>query len=102
MRLAAGGRPAAGAVWAYCDPEGRIVVHRCLGRRGAAFVFRGDGRSIPDPAVPADVLIGAVVAVDNGTTIRKLGLADRLWRGWPRSVGFRARTVASSARRRGG
>lgn len=73
-------RPRVGEVWAFCDDAGRIVVHRCRGRAGGAWVFEGDAVGRRDAPVAADRLIGRVGAVrDAEGRVRRLGGADRVW-----------------------
>lgn len=58
--------PALGQVAAY--RRGNILVIHRLERfvpteRGEELVFRGDANAIPDPAVPADAVVGVVIGV---------------------------------------
>ena len=48
-------------VWAYCRPDGRVVVHRVVGRSDAGWWFRGDAMAGCDPVVPSSALVGRVV-----------------------------------------
>lgn len=58
--------PRHGEVWAFCDRDGEVVVHRFLARADDHFVFRGDAAPRADAPVPAEWLVGAVQAVDDG------------------------------------
>ena len=92
----AGGRPRVGEVWAFCDAEGRVVVHRCRGGGPGTWVFEGDAVGRRDRPVPEDLLIGRVRAVrDPGGAVRPLGRADR-WRG---TVGIGVRRARRFLRR---
>jgi hypothetical protein len=77
-----GARPRWGEVWVFCTAEGAVTVHRCRGRRPGGWLFQGDRRSVPDPVVTADRLVGRVVAVERGGRRHRLGALDR----WGRSA----------------
>ena len=50
--------------------EGRFFLHRFLNRNHESFLMRGDSMPAPDPAFPADALLGKLVGViRNGQTI---------------------------------
>lgn len=55
--------PARGEVWAFCGPQGEIVVHRHRGAVGARHRFQGDTCVRADPPVAPSALIGRVTAV---------------------------------------
>jgi len=97
VQLAAAPRPRVGEVWAFVDPGGAIVVHRCDRRTGAGYVFRGDGLRRADPWVPAERVVGRVVAVVDGRGIRAMGDADRVT-GLGRLLLARLRSVARRTR----
>jgi hypothetical protein len=63
VRVVGRTRPRPGEVWAFCTVEGSIFVHRCEGRIGGSFVFRGDAAAHADRSVPAAHLIGIVVEI---------------------------------------
>ncbi|MBV8463838.1 MAG: S24 family peptidase [Acidimicrobiales bacterium] len=103
VRIGPEARPRWGSVWAYCGPDGAILVHRFIGRRPGGLLFQGDGRGAPDPLVGPDVLIGRVTAVRTPDgRVRTLGTRDRLRRGLPLRLRSDARRVAASLRRRSG
>ena len=60
---AAGAPPAAGELWAYWSEDSGIVVHRCVGRDGDQYCFRGDSAESTDPAVADEQLIGPAEVV---------------------------------------
>jgi hypothetical protein len=98
VRLAAADRPRRGEVWAAVDATGAIVVHRCERRAGPGYVFRGDGLRRADPWVPADRVVGRVVAVVDGRGHRLMGGADRVT-GIGRLLRARLRSVARRTRK---
>jgi hypothetical protein len=52
-----------GDLVAYCR-EGRVVIHRLLRRQGAGrLLTAGDAQPETDPPVPADAVLGRVVAI---------------------------------------
>jgi hypothetical protein len=73
VRVVAASRPRRGEVWAMCDDEGRVIVHRALGVVGGQWWFQGDANRSPDLPVEPDRLIGRVVEVDVGGRRRPLG-----------------------------
>ncbi|MHB8465928.1 MAG: S24/S26 family peptidase [Acidimicrobiales bacterium] len=93
VQVVPGTRPRPGRVWAYCDRDGRVLVHRCLGRRRAQFVFQGDTNPLPDPPVAGEMLVGLVAAIEHAGRVTPLGRRDRWLRGWPRVARFRVRRV---------
>lgn len=58
--------PGIGAVVAFIRPEdGKLVVHRIVGRQGAAVLIQGDNvTSLPDGIVPQENLLGRVMRID--------------------------------------
>ena len=77
-----GTRPRWGEVWVFCLADDRVVVHRCRGRRGEAWLFQGDRRAAPDPLVATEQLVGRVTAVHTpGQGVVRLGALDRWVRG---------------------
>jgi hypothetical protein len=97
-------RPRWGEVWAYCDPAGRVLAHRCGGRARTGFMFQGDANPRHEPPAPPERLIGRVIAVGHGDRVRYLGRRDRWTRGLARTVALTARrathAVVRTARRR--
>lgn len=91
-------RPRRGEVWAFCLPGGRVVVHRCRGRRPGGWLFQGDRRAIPDPVVPGHHLVGRVVAVEKDGQRKRLGTTDR-WGGSALALAFRVRHARDPRRR---
>ena len=71
-------RPAPGEVWAFCNDDGEIVVHRCVWRRHTTWGFQGDRAAHPDAPVGPDRLIGRVVTAEHDLRLRRFGLAERL------------------------
>jgi hypothetical protein len=70
--------PRIAEIWAFCDPNGVIVVHRYRRRdRAGRFVFRGDNIVHHDTPVEPASLIGLVAAIKVGGSTQKLGLAAR-------------------------
>ena len=62
--------PRIGEVWAYVDPGGALVVHRCVWHhRSGAFRFKGDSERSADPLVPVGLLVGQVVFVHDGARV---------------------------------
>jgi hypothetical protein len=79
VRVVAVARPRRGEVWAMCDDEGRVIVHRALGVVGGRWWFQGDANRSPDLPVERDRLIGRVDEIDNAGRRRRLGASDRLF-----------------------
>lgn len=77
VRVAAASTPRRGEVWAICDDDGRIIVHRVLGQAGERWWLQGDANRSPDQPVRLDRLIGRVDAVEVAGRRRRLGPADR-------------------------
>lgn len=74
-------RPRIAEIWAFCDANGTIVVHRYRMRDAAGrSVFRGDGQPWRDDPVPDDLLIGLVTHVRQGEIVRRFAIRERL--GW--------------------
>jgi hypothetical protein len=74
-------RPRIAEIWAFCDADGTIVVHRYRKRdaEGRA-LFRGDNRRWRDQPVVADRLVGLVTHVKQGDSVRRFATRERL--GW--------------------
>ena len=98
VRVVAADRPRSGQVWAFCAPEGAIVVHRArrVGRDGT--VFQGDACVAADPPAAADRLVGRVIEVSvAGGTLRWGRWAGALQR-VPRAAVARTVRVARGVR----
>jgi hypothetical protein len=89
VRLTLAPAPRFGEVWAYCAADGSIVVHRCLGRLGEGFRFRGDAAGADPPVVPVR-LIGRVEAIESRGAVRVV----RPWSRWIGGCRLAARTLA--------
>jgi len=50
VRVVAVERPRRGELWAYCDDNGTVVVHRYAYRAAAGHILRGDASIRCDPA----------------------------------------------------
>lgn len=71
----AGRSPAFGDVAAFLRPDtGKLVVHRVIGRRGGAFLMRGDSTEETDGYVPAVQVLGRVIRVERRGKRVRLGL----------------------------
>jgi hypothetical protein len=57
-------RPRWGEIWAFCDPESRVQVHRCVGHRSGRNRFWGDANPAADALVDDAFVIGRVIAVE--------------------------------------
>ncbi len=75
--VAGAAEPRFGEVWAFCDAQGVLVVHRLVRRRRGAFCFQGDAHW-PDQPVGRELLVGRVVRVRYRGHERRLGRRDRL------------------------
>jgi hypothetical protein len=62
--IVAARRPRWGQIWAFCDPESNVEVHRCVGKRRGLSRFWGDGNPTADALVDDRFLIGRVVAIE--------------------------------------
>ena len=70
-----GRRTRRGDVVALVVPDdGRLLVHRVVGRRGAAVLIKGDSVSRSDGWFGEAEVVGVVVRVDRGNKRRWLGL----------------------------
>jgi hypothetical protein len=78
VRVVAASRPRRGEVWAMCDDEGRIIVHRVLGEAGERWWLQGDANRSPDQPVSLDRLIGRVDEVEVAGRRRRLGPVHRV------------------------
>gem|GEM_PF-6662712 len=75
-------KPRLGEVWAFCDEEAAIVVHRYVIQTSKGFWFQGDASGALDRPVPPEYLVGRVVAVvRGGLNIDRDGVWTRLV-GW--------------------
>ena len=78
VRVVAASTPRRGEVWAMCDDDARIIVHRALGEAGDQWWFQGDANRSPDLPVRLDRLIGRVDEVEVVGRRRRLGRSRRL------------------------
>ena len=78
VRVVAASRPRRGEVWAMCDDDGRIIVHRVLGEAGERWWLQGDANRSPDLPVRPDRLIGRVDEVETNGRRRRLGRSRRV------------------------
>lgn len=75
--VARSAEPRFGEVWAFCNTDGVLVVHRFARRRHQDYYFQGDAHW-PDPPVSRDLLVGRVLRVRYQGRERGLGAVDRL------------------------
>ncbi|MBW3591150.1 MAG: hypothetical protein KY393_04800 [Actinobacteria bacterium] len=94
VRVSRSGEPRWGEVWAFCNEDSQIIIHRCCGRRGAEFRFCGDDEKRSDRPVPVSRLVGRVEAVAHPAGHRSLGALDRWTRGLLREVLIIGRALA--------
>lgn len=93
----ASAEPRFGEIWAFCNAQGVLVVHRFARCRGGAYYFQGDAHW-PDPPVTREQLVGRVLRVRHRGRERRLGPMERLAGG----VRLRLRrSTRALARRRG-
>lgn len=85
-------RPRRGEVWAFCETDGTIVVHRFRRRVGRRLRFQGDATPLVDDVVDSVMLVGLVRQVSVGGRTRHLGRGAHLV--------SRVRLDLASARRR--
>ncbi len=78
VRVVVARRPRRGEVWAVCNDDGRIIVHRVLGVVGDRWWLRGDANRSPDLPVRFDRLIGRVDEIDVAGRRRRLRPSDRV------------------------
>lgn len=78
VRVVAVDRPRRGEVWAMCNDEGRVIVHRVLGVVGRRWWLQGDANRSPDLPVDLDRLIGRIDEFEAAGRRRRLGTSDRL------------------------
>ena len=71
-------RPRQGEVWAFCNANSSIVVHRCRGRRREGWLFEGDAVGRADPVVSESWLIGRVISIRHDHAEHRVGLSDRV------------------------
>jgi hypothetical protein len=89
VRVVPASRARRGQVWAYCDDDGRVVVHRYVRAENGSHILRGDASAVYDPPVGSDRIIGKVVAVRRDGRDRRVRSAFRI-----RGVVQRARRFA--------
>ena len=92
VRIVPAARPRRGEVWAMCNDESRVVVHRALGVVDGRWWLQGDANPIPDPPVGLDRLIGRVDEIEVAGRRRRLGASRWL-------IGRARLDVAAIARR---
>jgi hypothetical protein len=73
VRVVAAGRPRRGEVWAMCNDDSRVIVHRALGGVDGRWWLQGDANRFPDPPVGLDRLIGRVDEIEVAGRRRRLG-----------------------------
>ncbi|HEX4983478.1 MAG TPA: hypothetical protein VFV63_17360 [Ilumatobacteraceae bacterium] len=78
VRVVAAARPRRGEVWAICNDDSRVVVHRALGVVDGRWWFQGDANRSPDLPIELARLIGRVAEVDIAGRRRRLRGPDRL------------------------
>lgn len=89
-------RPRRGELWAFCNPEGDLVVHRCRRSADGAYLFAGDARLIADAPVRDEQLVGRVSAIRGPGATHAVTERDRLkWRARNARRALRARMSAS-------
>jgi signal peptidase I len=72
--------PRIAEIWAFCDSNGTVVVHRYWRRDDVGrSVFRGDNMRAFDEPVSAELLIGLVTSVRRGGTEHRFAMQQRLW-----------------------
>jgi signal peptidase I len=72
-------RPRIAEIWAFCDPNGAIIVHRYRRQDGdGRFVFRGDNVKQSDVPVDGERLIGVVTRINADGTSRAAGWPARV------------------------
>jgi len=70
-----GRRPGVGEVVAFTSPDARkLIVHRIVGRRGTAYLARGDSNSQTDGWVSEESILGRVTGVERDGQGVSLGL----------------------------
>ncbi len=93
VQIVAAETPRFGEIWAFCNPEGAVVVHRYLGRDDDSYRFQGDATGADLPASP-DLIIGRVAAVKRGGHVRAVRRLDR-WIGGARLQALNAARPAA-------
>ena len=78
VRVVAVDRPRRGEVWAMCNDEGRVIVHRVLGVVGRRWWLQGDANRSPDLPVDLVRLIGRVDEIEVAGRRRRLRPSDRV------------------------
>lgn len=85
-------RPRIAEIWAFCDTNGVVVVHRYRKRDAdGRWIFRGDNKKLRDQPVDPELLIGLV------THVRRDGAGRRFTR-WSRLVWIASRLARRLAR----
>jgi phage repressor protein C with HTH and peptisase S24 domain len=95
VEVRAAAAPRVGEIWAFCDEDGGIVVHRYRGRHDGSLVFEGDSSPHADRPITADRLIGRVVTVRTDGASCTIGRLSR----WAGTVGLLRRRAGRLARR---
>ena len=95
VQIVAGDTPRFGEIWAFCNPEGSVVVHRYLGGDGGGYRFQGDASGADLPASP-ELIIGRVAAVERRGVVRTVRRSDR-WIGGARLRALNAARPAARA-----
>jgi hypothetical protein len=72
-------RPRIAEIWAFCDANGVVVVHRYRKRDAEGrWIFRGDNRKLRDEPVDPQLLIGVVTHVRRAGIVRRFAIWSRL------------------------
>jgi hypothetical protein len=80
VRIVPARTPHRGEIWAFCLPDGSIVMHRLVAARpDGRWVFRSMAYGVDDPPVSDDHLIGRAVQLRGGGRHRHLGRREALW-----------------------
>jgi hypothetical protein len=96
VRVVPGSRPRRGELWAFYNPDGVLVVHRCRRSNDGVHLFAGDAVLRADPLVSDELLVGRVTGLRGGGATRVVTRRDRLtW--WVtntrRAIGSRVRML---------
>jgi hypothetical protein len=94
VRVVPGSRPRRGELWAFYNPDGVLVVHRCRRSNDGVHLFAGDALVRADPLVRDELLVGRVTGLRGEGPTRVVTRRDRAtW--WVtnarRAIGLRAR-----------
>ena len=99
VQLVSASRPHRGELWAFCSPEGDLVVHRCRRSADGVYLFAGDARLIADAPVRDEQLVGRVSAIRDAAATHTVTERDRLkWRATNARRALGARMRASVRR----